>query len=283
VEQNHEESLRAYLENRIDLTFLPPMMIPNDLPKEQVDEGQGLRVTFLIFAPQTPPMDDLRVRKALGHAFDRQKYHQLFHAGIASGGLVPPGMPGHSPNIGLPYDVALGRKLLAETGYPGGKGFPVLTMLFPQSGLNYAEELRHQWRENLGVEVALVETNARGLDDWEKIQVTTPMMCNGWLADYPDPNNFLRQSDIITRLHYLGWRDVDYDRLVEEAARTSDRAKRMAMYRQADKRLVEEQALVLPISYGTGHGVRLVKPWMKNFKPNLLGHLMLQDVILEEH
>lgn len=283
IEQNWEKRLRAYLENRIDCTALPQSMVPNDLPKDEVQTVRVLMVTFLIFAPHKPPLDDPRVRKAFGHAFNRQKYFQLFHATIASGGLVPPGMPGHSPGIGLPYDVELGRKLLAEAGYPGGRGFPELSILFNQSGLDYAEEAKRQWRENLGIEVAFVATDPRGLDDWEKIQLTNPMMVNGWLADYPDPDNFLRHSDVITRLHYLGWRDADYDRLVEEAARTSDRAKRMAMYRRADRRLVEEQALVLPISYGYSHSVFLIKPWVKNFNPNLLGHFMLQDIIIEDH
>jgi oligopeptide transport system substrate-binding protein len=109
------------------------------------------------------------------------------------------------------------------------------------------------------------------------------MMINGWLADYPDPDNFLRYSDIFTRLHFLGWRDEDYDRLVEEASRTMDRAKRMAMYRQADRKLVEEQALVLPISYGFGHAMQLVKPWVKNFRLNLLGNFLIQVIIVGAH
>jgi len=283
VEQNDEETLRAYLEDRIDLTSLPLTMIPDNLPKEQIKNIQGLFVTYLVFASHKDPLDDVRIRKAFGHAFDRRKYYQLFHAGIASGGLVPPGMPGHSPDIGLAYDVELGRKLLAQAGYPGGRGFPELNVLFPRGGSTYAEEVKRQWRENLGIEITFVATDPRGLDDWEEIQHTSPMMVMGWLADYPDPDNFLRQSDIITRLHYVGWHDADYDRLVEEAARTTDRVKRMTMYRQADRLLVEEQALVLPISYGFSHEVNLIKPWVKNLKTNLLGYMLFQNVIVEEH
>jgi oligopeptide transport system substrate-binding protein len=197
--------------------------------------------------------------------------------------LVPPGMPGHSPEIGLPYNVDLGRRLLAEAGYPAGRGFPKMTMIVPTVIADYVDELKRMWFENLGVELEFIKKGPGDLDDWEQIQATSPIMVNGWIADYPDPDNFLRQSDVITRLNYLGWRDADYDRLVEEAARTSDRARRMAMYRQADRWLVEEQALVLPITYGSKQSVNLVKPWVLTRDPNLLGRLLLQNIIMAEH
>ncbi len=105
----------------------------------------------------------------------------------------------------------------------------------------------------------------------------------GWLADYPDPDNFLHHSSIISTLRIQGWQDEAYDRLVEEAARANDRAKRMALYRQADHWLVSEQALVLPIAYGSNQQIRVAKTWVSNFKPSLLDHLNYQDIVLEEH
>ena len=107
------------------------------------------------------------------------------------------------------------------------------------------------------------------------------LILNGWLADYPDPDNFLRQSDALSQLHRLGWQDATYDRLVEEASRTPDRLKRMAMYRQADRLLVAEQILVLPIFYFIGS--ELVKPWVKRQPVNLLGWTEFHKIIVEEH
>ena len=119
------------------------------------------------------------------------------------------------------------------------------------------------------------------MTEWKKEHSTTPLVLNGWLADYPDPDNFLRQSDAITQLHRLGWQDADYDRLVEQASRTPDRAKRMAMYRQADRLLVAEQALVLPLFYNWG--IELVKPWVKKQRSNLLGYVLFHKIIIDEH
>jgi len=243
-----------------------------------------LLVIFLVFSPHTPPLDDPRVRKAFGHTLDRQRIYEQFHATIARGGLVPPGMPGHSPDIGLPFNVELGRKLLAEAGYPGGRNFPKLSAIIPHVFFQtYKDELSRQWCEHLGIEIDFIGIDPQDTDEWTKKRTTSQLCIAGWGADYPDPDNFLRQSSIISTLRSLGWRDAEYDRLLEQAARTRDRAKRMAMYRQADRLLVAEQALALPIAYGYNQQIHVVKPWVKNFKPNLIDQLMFYNFIIEEH
>ncbi len=280
---DREERIREYLENRVDITMLTLSEIPDAIPEQEIIYNQELAVVYLVFPPLTTPLDNLSVRKALAHTLDRQGLYEKCRLPVALGGLVPPGMPGHSPEIGLPYDPELGRRLLAEAGYPAGRGFPKLTIITPIVVAEYAAELKRSWRENLGIEFNIIEKEPGGLDDWEQVRTARPMMINGWIADYPDPDNFLRQSDIITRLNHLGWRDADYDRLVEEAARTSNRTRRMAMYRQADRWLVQEQALVLPILYGSKQAVNLVKPWVKSRDPKLFGRVLLKDFIIDGH
>jgi ABC-type transport system substrate-binding protein len=91
-------------------------------PAEEIRNQPG--VFFLVFSPCEAPFNDVRVRKAFGLSFDRQSFFDQFAMPICRGGLVPPGMPGHSPDINLPYDVTLARRLMSEAGYPGGQGFP---------------------------------------------------------------------------------------------------------------------------------------------------------------
>jgi ABC-type oligopeptide transport system substrate-binding subunit/class 3 adenylate cyclase/ribosomal protein L40E len=278
---NDTESIHAYLDDRLDAIFWGNRKAPVEIPVEEVDNDQILGVSFQIFSPVSPPFDDLRVRKAFGLAFNRQKFLELFGIPIYQGGLVPPGMPGHSPGITLPYDPDLARRLLSEAGYPGGAGFPVVKGIGPRGGSERYAELVRQLREVLGVELILEGKDPRYLTNWKKEQASHTLIINGWQADYPDPDNFLRQSEAITQLKRLGWQDEAYDWLVEEASRTPDRVKRMAMYRQADHLLVAEQALVLPLFSFQDRGI--FKPWVKNHKQSLLGKLSFHKLIIEEH
>ena len=83
----------------------------------------------MAFDVRRAPFDDPRVRRAFAYALDRETLAGVTLGGYfspASGGLVPPGMPAHSPGIGLPYSPERARDLLAEAGYPGGRGFPTV-------------------------------------------------------------------------------------------------------------------------------------------------------------
>jgi ABC-type transport system substrate-binding protein len=258
------------------------METPPDIPEQEIYREQHLLTLFLLFDPCLSPLRDSRVRKALCHAINRQTIFERFRTSGAHGGLVPPGMPGHSPDIGLPYDVDLAHGLIAEAGFPGGVGFPSLTVvtfhtLVPRLG----NELSRQWREQLGIEVNFVGASSAEIGDWKEKRISGEMLINGWAADYPDPDNFLRQSEAIAVLNTLGWRDAEYDRLVEQAASTSDRGKRLALYRRADHILVNEQALIMPITYGFGAINFLVKPWVKNYKRSLVDILPYQEMRIE--
>ncbi len=276
-----EKMSQAYLEGRIESAMYANRKVPEGIPREEIHENQILGVSFLVFSPNEAPFNDVRVRKAFGLSFNRERFLDQFGVPICRGGLVPPGMPGHSPDINLPYDVALALRLMSEAGYPGGQGFPAVKGIGPRGGAARFAEVVHQWREALGVEIVLAETDLGDLTGWKKEHVAHKLVVNGWQADYPDPDNFLRQSDAISQLQRLGWQDAAYDRLVEEASRTPDRAKRLAMYRQADRLLVAEQALVLPIFYS--REINIFRPSVKNYRGNLLGIINLHKLIVFDH
>lgn len=135
-----------------------------------------------------------RVRRAFAMATDREALADVViqgHVSPATGGFLPPGMPGHSPEIGLPYDPEQARRLLAEAGYPEGRGFPPISTRAFGAVRSQAEYLESQWRDVLGVETR-----------WEilpwaafltTLEGNPPQIVNlMWAADYPDPDNFLR-------------------------------------------------------------------------------------------
>jgi len=194
--------------------------------------------------------------------------------------MVPPGMAGHSPDLLPRCNLEYARRLLADAGYPDGQGLAVIKATTdPKSAGRFRPELFSeiilQWRTELGILIDL--DLSEGLNDKD-----CSLVFSTWVADYPDPDNFLRQSTSITTLHLMGWHDPGFEELVETAANLQDRTQRMALYRQADRLLVVDQALVLPWSYSST-SFYLVKPWVKNYKVNQLGRVSMQNVIIEEH
>jgi ABC-type transport system substrate-binding protein len=188
-------------------------------------------------------------------------------------------MPGHSPEIGLPFDVETARRLLAEAGYPGGRGFPPLT--FTRS--HAAEEARaqaivRQWREHLGITVRVGQPDGA----WHTSEQLPEIATGAWVPDYPDPDGVLRTLHLYDMLERAGWGNARFGELVAEAARTPDRARRMAMYREADRIWVAEEAVVCALYYTWEH-FTLTKPWVKGATRSPLDSFSIQSITVEPH
>jgi ABC-type oligopeptide transport system substrate-binding subunit/class 3 adenylate cyclase len=276
--------VRMFQEGSLDLCWWVsrwnPLADLAAVPAEEQFEFRMIRTAHLILSPNHPPLDDLRVRRALIQALDRKRMCENVlgpDALPARGGLVPQGLPGHSPELGPGYDLEEARRLIAEAGYPNAKGFPHLLGDAGVVFAKFSEEVARQWREGLGVEIDFRLFGPGAEPD----QVDHHVIAFGWLADYPDPDSFLRNSVVYSILRQSGWRDARYEGLVEEAARTSDRPRRMAMYREADRLWVEEQSLVLPLFYG-GEWISLVKPWVKGYSVLPLISVDLRGIKIEK-
>jgi len=239
----------------------------------------ALHTGYVGFDASRPPFDDPRVRRAFVLATDRETLVNMVNRGYwspATGGFVPPGMPGHSPGIALPYDPERSRQLLAEAGYPDGDGFPIVDALTFHGIETSVEYLQTQWRENLGVEIPC-QALPFGEYQEEQDKATPHMFISAWQADYPDPDDFLRVG---LQWAGMGWWCEAYDELVEKARRVMDQGERMKLYRQAERILVEE-APVMPWCH-----IRwslLVKPWVKRYPVSPMRQWFWKDVIIEPH
>ena len=225
-----------------------------------------LSTVFLTFQCDRPPFDDADVRRAFTHAVNREQYAREAARGQyrpALGGLLPPGMPGHSPGIGLAHDPELARAHLGKAGYPAGRGFPRLTLIY----VGGTEEQRnvtalaYAWKQVLNVDVELIGLGWAGFyAQWER--GSAPISCMGWSADYPDPDSMLRMIfHSHDGIHPGNWSNFGFDRLLEEAARIQDQKRQIALYKEADQILVAQEAAILPLGYARGK--QLVKPWVK--------------------
>ncbi len=277
------EHMALYESDHLDLTYLQPSPEADRMRQRYAGEyfsGPALYTQYLGFSVNQPPFDDPRVRRALAMAMDKEKLAGETLAGYdfpASGGLIPPELSGHSPEIGLAYDPEQARALLAQAGYPDGRGFPeVQGLVNPGHKKSACIDLSIQWRDNLGIDVVWQDLEWSHLLD--ALDQEPPILfAIGWGADYPDPDNTLRMS---THSIWTGWHNPTYERLLEEARYIADHEERIKLYQQADRLLVEDAAVV-PIYYGRHH--MLIKPWVHRFSVSAIGWSLWKDVIIEPH
>jgi ABC-type transport system substrate-binding protein len=231
------------------------------------------------------PFRDARVRQAFAYATDKEQIRKvvLEDRMDAAEDILPEGIPGYDPAFkGLPYDPAKARQLLAEAGYPGGKGLPPIDMYYNQS---YALQdqlfdfIRQQWQENLGVTLTGRRTEASVFFDQEDKDLL-PAFQIRWAADYLD------QQDYYTVLlrsggsqNHVGYSNPKFDALCDAADTEQDPAKRSALYRQA-ARIAADDVPVIPLYYQKDF--ELVKPYVRDIEDGLMGHLPYKHTYLQK-
>ncbi len=197
------------------------------------------------------PFHDARVRRAFAMAIDKASLtEQVRRVGepVAST-IIPPGsIPGYQSPRGLGYDPEGARKLLAECGYPGGKGFITVEMLFNKEGGHdlIAQAIGRNWEQNLGVSVLLQQKEIKVFrEDLKSANYMTSRA--GWFADFGDPVTFMdihRTGDGNNDRKYS---NATFDAMLDAAADEEDAGKRMRILEEAERFLVEDEMPVVPL------------------------------------
>ena len=217
-----------------------------------------------------PPITDVRVRKALSMSVDRESLTKyVTKAGeIPSSTFVPAGMRGYEGVKGLPFDVAGAKKLLAEAGFPDGRGFPKVDVLYSTSELHrvVTQAVQQMWKEQLGIQVDLTNVEwkvylaRQGSLDYQISRA-------GWIGDYVDPNTFLDMWITGGGNNQTAWSNKRYDDLIAQAACKIVNAKdRMRTLQEAEKILVADEVPIMPLYTYVNKGMlsRRVKGWWPN-------------------
>jgi len=259
-----DTSLNLYEQGQADIV-LDRTLVPGELldmlrQRPDFHPFDYLGTYFIRFNVTHKPFDDPRVRRALALAIDKER----IVAKITRGGekpaatLVPPWTANYTPPAGPGYDPALARKLLAEAGYPGGKGFPRFEYMFDAAAGGGAKlhedigiELQQMWRDNLGIQVDLRQV------EW-KVLLSSYSHLNyevaraSWIGDYNDANTFLDCFIGNSGNNRTGWKNAQYDSLINEANQQTDLRKREQLFQQAETLLVRDEMPIIPIFFYVG-------------------------------
>ena len=225
---------------------------------------------YYLFNTGIPPLDQVKVRQALAMAIDRQQIvDKITMAGeLPAFSYTPPEVNGYTADSSLHYDVEQARALLAEAGYPGGAGFPPLELMYNTSEghRRIAIAVQQMWKTSLNINVTLVNQDWKVYLD-KRDGLDYQIARAGWIGDYLDPNTFLNMYTSHSGNNDTGWSNPRYDTLIAEAAQTTDRQHRFALFRQAEAILMEELP-IMPIY--TYVNKALVSPEVHGWYPNLL-------------
>ncbi len=240
----------------MDKGMVPPTLTQKLKQQPWFHTGPFLGTWFIRINVTRPPFTDPRVRQAFALAVDKKRIvEKITQLGeTPAWGLTPPGTgQNYQAPPGLDLNVAEARRLLAEAGFPDGKGFPRVEYLYIPLPIerNIAIELQAMWQDALGVTVNLIKQEQKV---WLKsMRDLDYHLCrSSWVGDYNDPSTFLDMFITGSGNNRTGWSNQEYDGFVAAAAREPDILRRNRLFEQAEQTLVKDQAAIIPGYYYVG-------------------------------
>lgn len=276
VIEDEQGALNAYVKGDLDMASVPATDIAR-ICADPALKGEMLSTATAGFEYYGFDLNDkagvfarsAHLRRAFSMAVDKQTLVDTVRQGAATvaGSAVPPGIPGHQADAGLPFDTVKAKEELqlglADVGLSDPSELKV-TIGYNVSPLHEqtVAYLQEQWRTNLGVEVEPEGLEGNAYFDRRS---NDPFDINraSWTQDYPHPNNFL--GDVFaTGSHFTGYSNPEFDNLNKQAAAEPDPAAQVPLYQQAQKLLVDDAPVIFLYWYG---GYTLIKPHVQGLVP----------------
>ena len=256
------------------------------LPTLQVDQYKDdprfhfqsyFRNYYYAFNQKKKPFDNVKVRKALAYAIDRDELVRILRGGrdpIRS--WIPKGMLGYSEDIGVGFDTNMAKKLLAEAGYPEGKNFPKVVASFDVREDNkvVAEAIQGMWKRHLGISVELSSMEWKVYLEQMRSDASQIFRL-GWGADFPDPDNFMNLFLSTSGNNHTRWANNEYDSLIQKASAEQAPSMRAKLYNQAQKILLEEDVVIIPLFLESLD--YLLSPRVKNFNLDQMNNMFIKN------
>lgn len=264
---------RAFRNGQLHATHTLPLdRIPyyRENRKDVFREVTQLSVYFYRFNTTRPPLDNVKVRQALALSIDRESIirNVLRGAQRPAVAYTPTSDKGYQgPNV-MRFDPEKARRLLAEAGFPDGKGFPKFEILINTMEAHrlIAQAVQSMWREHLGIEVSVIN------QDWQVYLDSQRRMafeiCRGaWGGDYMDPMTFLSMWTKNHGNNMSGWSNPRYEDLLRQSAQIGDQEQRFAVLKEAETLLMDEVPIIPVYWYARS---TLLRPEVKHWRESLL-------------
>ncbi len=280
--------VQLYEQGEIDIAFvggesLERLLGPQSPLNSELNIYPELSIFYTGFNVTKPPFDDALVRRAFAMALDVDRLVADVRGGYEqrADGLLPPGIPGYmrgSPTIR--YDPQEARRLLALSGYSGPQGLPPI--VYTTSGQGGVDDttaaIVDMWRQNLDVEVTVRQIPSTQY--YERLEEEIDNLYEqGWIADYPDPENILDVLFHTGATNNAGsYSNPAIDAILESARTEQEVTRRLGLYRQVNEMLLEDAAAV-PLWYDRTYV--LVKPYVTGYSITPQGLPTLEQVRLE--
>jgi oligopeptide transport system substrate-binding protein len=282
--ESREAEEAAYRAGQIHVTYgLPESSIARHR-REHPDEVRAdpiLAAFYLFVNVNRPPFDNPKVRRALSLAIDRESiiHTVLVDSRAPAHAFTPPDCGGYTPRASVPNDFSQARKLLEDAGYPGGKGLPTVEVLSYQreDAVRILEVIQAEWAKELGFHITITPQEQKTLFQNQRDR-NYAIAFSSWIADYPDPYTFLGTMVTGGGNNWAGWSDANFDRLIGQAASTTDPKQRFEYFQQAEATLLES-APVIPLYFDTQ--VYLKQPSLHGWLPSKINFHRFADLWLE--
>ncbi len=263
-------------------------ILPRDLPSSFAKQlqshrdyrtGPKLSVVFLVFNTKRPPLDTASRRRALIQSLQREKLAAFFPGSqVPTMGWIPPGLVGYRKDVGL-----------AAEGRPSPFHFrkPIEMRYSGSDTWNLVfQSIQKTLEDNLHLKTTLEQVEASKYNDFlvglagtKKYDTVPHILQMGWVADFPDPHSFMNVFTSTSESNFSGWQNPQYDQLIERAVATDNELERAALYREAQRILLEEEAVLMPL-FITSHQA-LVRSNLRGVYLNVLDKWYFKNVRFE--
>ena len=284
------EPMTMYENNQLDivdvgLAHIERVLDPSNPLNRELTITDSFDVEYLGMNTQVPPFDDSAVRRAFAQAIDRQRLANvvLMKTVTPAVGILPPGFPGYRADLqGLKFDPDAALASLRQSKYKDAANLPEIVLYISGEGGTMpptVEAIVDMLSTNLGVQVQVQQTPwgsfLRDLD-----QHRYGFYLTGWIADYPDPENFI---DILFHSssvnNYANYHNPQVDQLLAEARVEQDSTRRAQLYAQAEATIIQDAACI-PLWHSRNY--TLIKPYVKGAVTSAALRPWLKDVYLAQ-